>query len=972
MMNESFLGIFDDDVSDAPPPASRQPSWAGLPSPGVLPASPGQGVQRQPSWADLPEGAPSIADAWDAVPLPSTLHKAPSGEVDVRETVMPAEILAMPEADLLTPLWAPDPPKRIRSTGKPLAEAAMSPRDPSDAGSEPTGEGKSSDGGEDEPPPQKPKKKPAPKKKKKKTTTKAKKPTKKKDEPPPPQEMKIGAVVTAPALAFGAAFASGAPEGKTYRGIVVDATDSDEAWVVRYDDDGLKFETATAFLTIVREEGGHHLRARRARALEERRRLERAKNEDKPWTPEETSELRSLVGELGASVETWPLIARRLKTGRPPVQVMSYFQSLPKLDLFAESSDDETPSKKKKRGRPPTPPESSDDDVPIAQLRTQKYAVGDRVEADWKSEGEYFPGRIASVKKDAYSIQYDDGDFERNVAVDRIRPLICVDEERIRSVVQRVPLEKREAVLREAIARAEASLPKVDQAASKGELPSFDGDEFASIVAKALDDGNDTPLCVRNALTKDSTLLTYMKDGPKQFLRRLRDLGHGSLSLLSFAGGSVSVDAALSLDVHKTPVALTPKLGGRLLDVLNGESTDKRRSNNVDRAPCLKGVPRFATALYGAYEDSEQFLVIQPGPSGDLRPHVDYLGSGVIYVLLQGKKKVSVWLPFLDDDRSNLSILASGHRRDVDVEDQLRGPRFDLDMRPGDALFIPPLFPHLVRNFEGGSIAYGVNIISQASGKMMEQVRDMSPYDRAVFACHYLPADYPDEEWAANYSEDATEKALSDCLQRVASVKPGLQETLRREAALKGREATVVTPTTPAVAREKPPAQPFAATRIGGVTSLADMAKVAAAVARAAPPPEPPKARLPPHYQKRRSRSPDDKKAKADDKKKKRSRSRGRRRRKSPSRSCSSSSSRSRSRSPKKRRAARSPSSSRSRSPKKRRRRRSRSRSRRKGRSRSPKRRKNRYDTALPSSSRSPPPRQRSRSRSRGRRRRRD
>jgi len=292
-------------------------------------------------------------------------------------------------------------------------------------------------------------------------------------------------------------------------------------------------------------------------------------------------------------------------------------------------------------------------------------------------------------------------------------------------------------------------------------------------------------------------------------------------------------------------------------------------------------------------------------------------------------------------------------------------------MRPGDALFIPPLFPHLVRNFEGGSIAYGVNIISQASSKMMEQVRQLSPYDRAVFACHYLPADYPDDEWAANYSEDTTEKALSDCLQRVASSKPGLQETLRREAALKGREATVVTPTTPR--EEKPPSQPFAATRIGGVTSLADMAKVAAAVARAAPPPEPPKARLPPHYEKRRS-SDDDKK-----KKRSRSRSRGRRRRKAPSRSRSASSSRSRSRSPKrKRRAARSPSSSssrsRSRSPKKRRRRRSRSRSRRKGRSRSPKRRKNRYDTALPSSSRSPPPRRsdrsRSRSRSRGRRRR--
>ena len=149
--------------------------------------------------------------------------------------------------------------------------------------------------------------------------------------------------------------------------------------------------------------------------------MERAKNEDKPWTPEETAELRSLVSELGASVEAWPLIARRLKTGRHPVQVMSYYESLPKRDLFAESSDEE-PVKKEVltrrlretllcRGRrdgvratqaaaPPTPDEeSSDDDVPISRLRVQKYAVGDRIEADWKSEGEYFPGARAASER---------------------------------------------------------------------------------------------------------------------------------------------------------------------------------------------------------------------------------------------------------------------------------------------------------------------------------------------------------------------------------------------------------------------------------------------------------------------------------------------------------------------------------------------------------------------------------------------
>ena len=49
--------------------------------------------------------------------------------------------------------------------------------------------------------------------------------------------------------------------------------------------------------------------------------------------------------------------------------------------------------------------ESSDDDVPISRLRVQKYAVGDRIEADWKSEGEYFPGRVAAAKKAAAEVR---------------------------------------------------------------------------------------------------------------------------------------------------------------------------------------------------------------------------------------------------------------------------------------------------------------------------------------------------------------------------------------------------------------------------------------------------------------------------------------------------------------------------------------------------------------------------------------
>ena len=123
MMNESFLGIFDDDMSDAP--AGRQPPTEL----GGVSARRRRGppvVGREPSWAGLPRhlncpllqtkiggsragsrgGRAEIADAWDSVPLPNTLHERRPARSTRR-----AEMPAMPEADLLTPLWAPDPPK---------------------------------------------------------------------------------------------------------------------------------------------------------------------------------------------------------------------------------------------------------------------------------------------------------------------------------------------------------------------------------------------------------------------------------------------------------------------------------------------------------------------------------------------------------------------------------------------------------------------------------------------------------------------------------------------------------------------------------------------------------------------------------------------------------------------------------------------------------------------------------------------
>ncbi|KAH8054201.1 hypothetical protein JL722_8931 [Aureococcus anophagefferens] len=67
----------------------------------------------------------------------------------------------------------------------------------------------------------------------------------------------VGSVVEASALAFGRAFAAGAPAGAAYRGVVVELEEDDEddedgrVWRVTYDDDGGTYSTAEAHLSLV-------------------------------------------------------------------------------------------------------------------------------------------------------------------------------------------------------------------------------------------------------------------------------------------------------------------------------------------------------------------------------------------------------------------------------------------------------------------------------------------------------------------------------------------------------------------------------------------------------------------------------------------------------------------------------------------------------------------------------------------------
>ena len=75
---------------------------------------------------------------------------------------------------------------------------------------------------------------------------------------------------------------------------------------------------------------------------------------------------------------------------------------------------------------PASPPEIPTLASPPAEAR--KFAVGDRIEARFEGKATYYAGNITEATGSTYSIAYDDGDHESNVAEDLIRVYAKTDD----------------------------------------------------------------------------------------------------------------------------------------------------------------------------------------------------------------------------------------------------------------------------------------------------------------------------------------------------------------------------------------------------------------------------------------------------------------------------------------------------------------------------------------------------------------
>ena len=293
------------------------------------------------------------------------------------------------------------------------------------------------------------------------------------------------------------------------------------------------------------------------------------------------------------------------------------------------------------------------------------------------------------------------------------------------------------------------------------------------------------PSCVKGALAPSSALVQFFAEGPLAFVKRVVAGGRGDVELESFSRGTTTWAECLDDEKHAfTPAtpAVDAELHALLEDAAHGGRSARAgprpeppsggsspRGAAPDKLLCLAGLPKFARDVYDAYDDDAQFLVLQPGPGGDLRPHVDYLASGVLYMLLHGRKRISVWAP----SDANLATLADGYVEDRDVEADLGGDRWTIDAEAGDAVFIPPGCPHVVRNVRGGSVAWGLNVVSPASHALIEAIRDgnLTDEQKKVFAHHYFPVVPPDDGHLGKSDQD-TRVAFAWLTQRTAKARP--------------------------------------------------------------------------------------------------------------------------------------------------------------------------------------------------------
>ncbi len=135
---------------------------------------------------------------------------------------------------------------------------------------------------------------------------------------------------------------------------------------------------------------------------------------DAPPTP-----LSPDVPSVASSIDSPDVLASPASPASPDVLASQQSPVSPPVLASPPKAAPESPPVLASPDAPPaSPPEIPTLASPPA---VPKFAVGDRVEARFEGKATYYAGKITEVTGSTYSIAYDDGDSETNVAEDLIR-----------------------------------------------------------------------------------------------------------------------------------------------------------------------------------------------------------------------------------------------------------------------------------------------------------------------------------------------------------------------------------------------------------------------------------------------------------------------------------------------------------------------------------------------------------------------
>ena len=137
---------------------------------------------------------------------------------------------------------------------------------------------------------------------------------------------------------------------------------------------------------------------------------------DAPPTP-----LSPDVPSVASSMDSPAVLASPSSPVSPPVLASSSPVSPPVLASPPQAAPESPPVLASPDAPPASPPEIPSLGSPPAPPAQPKFAVGARVEARFEGKATYYAGKITEVTGATYSIAYDDGDRESDVAEDLIR-----------------------------------------------------------------------------------------------------------------------------------------------------------------------------------------------------------------------------------------------------------------------------------------------------------------------------------------------------------------------------------------------------------------------------------------------------------------------------------------------------------------------------------------------------------------------